>query len=283
MRRTYDGAVAIVTGGASGIGLAIARELIARGAVSVTLADVREEATSAAASTLGPRARGAALDVRSLAAFRALVDATVVREGRLDFLFANAGVGLYAAVERHAPEDWARLFEVNLGGVVNAIQAAYPQMIAQGSGHLVTTASFLGRMPAPMVAGYVASKHAIVGLTRALRVEAAVHGVRASVLCPGVVRTAFLDAGVRAHTPIEPARIAAWRAGVKPVEPEEVARVALDGVARNREIIVAPRSLAFGLWLCRVFPALEHRLLARDLARTRKLLPELFTPTRSAS
>src|SRR5262249_46172547 len=93
-------------------------------------------------------------------------------------------------------EDWDRVLNVNLRGVIHGVQAAYPIMLRQGFGHIVNTASMAGLIPAPLVVGYCATKHAVVGLSTSLRIEAAAAGVRVSVLCPGVIRTpALIDGG----------------------------------------------------------------------------------------
>src|SRR5439155_13844601 len=91
--------------------------------------------------------------------------------------------------------DWHKVFDVNLRGVVNGVQAAYPVMLRQGFGHIVNTASVAGLLPTPTIVSYCAAKHAVVGLSTSLRVEAAEAGVRVSVLCPGAIKTPILEGG----------------------------------------------------------------------------------------
>lgn len=283
MLRTYEKAVAIVTGGASGLGVALAKELLARGAARVILADIRADAAKAAAAEMGPLAAAAGLDVRDLEAFRALVDATVKGEGRIDYLFNNAGTGILGTADQHLPEDWKRILDVNLFGVVNGVQAAYPRMIGQRFGHIVNTASIVGLFPSPLVIAYATSKHAIVGLSRALRLEAAHHGVRVSALCPGVVRTPmFTDGAVRAFRPIPAETLSTWRARITPMEPADFAKAALKGVAKNRELVVVPRGLGVMAWLFRALPFLERSVLAKEMASARVEMPELFVTTGTA-
>lgn len=277
MLRTYEKAVAIVTGGASGLGVAIGRELLARGASRVILADVRGDAAKAAAAELGSLASPAELDVRDLATYRALVDATVKAEGRIDYLFNNAGTGILGTADQHLPDDWKRILDVNLFGVVNGVQAAYPRMIEQRFGHIVNTASIVGLFPSPLVIAYATSKHAIVGLSRALRLEAAHHGVRVSALCPGVVRTPmFTEGAVRAGRTIPDETLRSWRARITPMEPADFARAALKGVAKNRELVVVPRGLGVMAWLFRALPFFERSVLAKEMASARTEMPELF-------
>lgn len=277
MLRTFQQAVAIVTGGGSGIGVALARELLARGAARVVLADIRLDAAQAAARELGDRATAAVLDVRDAAAFRALVDEVAAREGRIDHLFNNAGVAILGPAERHTPDDWKLVLEVNLHGVVNGVQAAYPRMIAQGFGHIVNTASIAGLTPLPLIVPYVASKHAIVALSRALRVEARDHGVRVSALCPGIVNTPlFTHGAVRTARPASDEVVRSWKVGVKTIAPEVFARAALDGVAKNRELVHVPRAQGFLVWLLRCLPGFERAVLAKELARSRIRMPEMF-------
>jgi NAD(P)-dependent dehydrogenase (short-subunit alcohol dehydrogenase family) len=163
------GRVALITGGASGIGRALGEELAGRGC-AVLLADRQVELAHEAAAAIG--AEAAELDVRDLAAFEALAGEVRDRHGRIDLLFNNAGIGVGGGMETYAAEDWDDVFDVNLRSVANGVQAVYRGMIEQRSGHIVNTASIAGLLPFPWAGSYAASKHAVVGLTRTLRVEA---------------------------------------------------------------------------------------------------------------
>lgn len=187
--------VAIVTGGASGIGRALGQELAQRGA-RVVLADINgqsAQATADAMTSAGGRARAAAVDVRDADAVQRLVTETAATYGRLDYMFNNAGVALAGKTRDMTLADWNRLIDVNLRGVVHGVVAAYPVMIAQGFGHIVNTASAAGITPTPGLTGYATTKHAVVGLSTSLRGEAARHGVRVSVVCPGLIDTPIKD------------------------------------------------------------------------------------------
>src|SRR5512139_669743 len=161
----YSGAVALITGGASGIGEALAD----RGA-EVVIADRQAEEAEAVAAEIrdrGGKAYALALDVRDADAFDALVSEVVKRSRRIDFFFNNAGIGVSGEVKSYARRDWDDVLDVNLHGVVHGIQAIYPLMVAQGSGHIVNTASMAGLIPTPGGASYGASKHAVVGVSKA--------------------------------------------------------------------------------------------------------------------
>jgi NAD(P)-dependent dehydrogenase (short-subunit alcohol dehydrogenase family) len=271
----WDGAVAIVTGGASGIGKALSEELAARG-VDVVLADRQVALAEEVARGIrerGGRATAHELNVCDLEAFRRCADATVKRTGRIDYLFNNAGIGVGGEVAIYKPADWDDVFNVNLRGVAYGIQAVYGHMIAQGHGHIVNTASVAGLLPSPEAASYTASKHAVVGLTKALRIEGRRHGVRASALCPGVIRTPILTGGKFGRMNLEGVTkediLATWER-LRPIEPEELARRALDAVARNVAIIIIP-SWWKAVWLLdRLLPAVSLRLWGRMYDRLRK-------------
>jgi NAD(P)-dependent dehydrogenase (short-subunit alcohol dehydrogenase family) len=185
--RTFEGAVAIVTGGASGIGRALVEALARRGA-RVVLADVQAGLAEEVAARIragGGRATAENLDVTDFAATSRLIQDSFQTDGRLDYVFNIAGIGIVGEARYFEQEDWYRMLDVNLRGVVHGVQAAYPIMVRQGFGHIVNMASGAGLWPSPFVVGYCATKHAVVGLSTALRIEAATVGVRVSVLCPG--------------------------------------------------------------------------------------------------
>ncbi len=230
----FAGATCVVTGGASGIGRAVAGVLAGAGAV-VVLCDLDADKVRDAARALGGTA--AVVDVTDADAVAALVETTVSEHGRLDFLFNNAGIGAFGPAEQVDLATWRRVVDVDLLGVVNGVAAAYPVMIRQGAGHLVNTASLAGLIPTPLLAAYAAAKHAVVGLSLSLRVEAAAHGVAVTAVCPGPVDTPLLEgpeaAGAR--------RLLTNALGdLYPVD--QMADDLLRGVAENRALVVTPQS-----------------------------------------
>ncbi|MDR3389650.1 MAG: SDR family NAD(P)-dependent oxidoreductase [Rudaea sp.] len=183
------GTTAFVTGGASGIGLAIAAALIEEGA-RVMIADVNQAALDRAVLGLGPSAAAFCLDVRDRDGWADARHAVEARFGPVDILINNAGIG----PDGHALADmdavsFDRMVAIKLTGTFNGIAAFGARMRARGSGHIVNTASMAGLMAIPKLGAYTAAKFAVVGMSEVLRAEMAPHGIGVSVLCPGLVRT----------------------------------------------------------------------------------------------
>src|ERR1700681_3725587 len=259
----FQGKVAVVTGAASGIGKDLSGALARRGA-PVVLPDIDEAGAKAAADALaaGPpgRVSGVALDVTDAEAVATLVQRTAEDHGHLDLLFNNAGIGVIGDVENLSLAHWNRVIDVNLRGVVHGVVAAYPIMIRQRSGHIVNTASLAGLLPAPLLTPYGMTKHAVVGLSTSLRMEAAAHGVRVTVVCPGVIETPLLDKTNPPDLPEVPAApgVRALLTAVigKAYPAASLAEDVLDGVARNRPIVVTPLHARIPWRLYRLSPRL---------------------------
>lgn len=260
---------AIVTGGGSGIGAALVRALVRDGAY-VLCADLDAGAAAAVAEgAAGPgRAVARRVDVTDAAAVQDAVDAVVAEYGRLDLMFNNAGITFLGHTEDLTLAQWDAIIDVNVRGVVHGVHAAYPRMIAQGGGHIVNTASMGGLMAAGLMTSYVTTKHAVVGLSLALRTEAAAHGVGVTVVCPAAVDTPIIDKG----------EIGAFRGrdfylegqGVKrPVDPDALARRVLAAVAADEAIVVEPRQARIAWRLGRLSPVLVNRMATKFIARQR--------------
>jgi NAD(P)-dependent dehydrogenase (short-subunit alcohol dehydrogenase family) len=184
-----DGKVAVVTGGASGIGLGIARRLAVAGA-RVVIGDVEEGALQAAAGDLG--ALPVRTDVRDRASVQALADAAVERFGTVNVIVNNAGVGPFGRLADLTEADWRWIIDVNLWGVVHGVGVFLPILqSAPGGGHIVNTASMAGLRPGPNLGAYSVTKYGVVSLTETLAIELEQDGsqVGATVLCPGPVHT----------------------------------------------------------------------------------------------
>jgi len=275
--RIFDGATAIVTGAASGIGRALAEELAKRGC-EVVLADLQVELVEEVASricVLGGKAKAAKIDVTDFPAMEHLVQQTVQRTGRLDYIFNNAGIVIGGYVNQFGIEDWNQIVDVNLRGVINGIQAAYRTMVAQGFGHIINTASMAGLMPGPGNVAYTATKHAVVGLSKSLRAEAAVVGIRVSVICPGAIRTPILVGGGKYGKmliDIPPEQMRRMWEKLKPMSPNVFAVKVLNSVAKNKAIIIVPSWWKLFWWVNRLSPSLGISLSQRRFQKMQKKL-----------
>ena len=197
MSSEFDGKVALVTGGGSGIGREAAIVLARRGA-RVMVVDWNGEGAAEAASAIvaaGGEAGSMRVDVSRADDTRAMVDATVARFGRLDFAINSAGVGGTRARTADYPQDvWEQTLAVNLTGVWLSMKHEIPAMLAGGGGSIVNIASVAGVLGFPHYAAYSASKHGVIGLTRTAALEYARAGLRVNAVCPAFTRTPMVDA-----------------------------------------------------------------------------------------
>jgi NAD(P)-dependent dehydrogenase (short-subunit alcohol dehydrogenase family) len=257
---------AIVTGAGSGIGAALCRALAAEGA-EVLCTDIDAAAAERTAAALGANARAARLDVTDAAAVQATVDAVVDRAGRLDLMFNNAGIVWGGDTELLTLDQWNAIIDINIRGVVHGVAAAYPQMVEQGHGHIVNTASMAGLTAAGQVTSYVMTKHAVVGLSMALRSEAAARGVSVLVVCPAAVETPILDKGSIGGFVGRDYFLQAQ--GGRPYDADRLADDILRAVEKNKPILVKPR-IAHAQWLfARLAPTLMNRVSMRFIAGQR--------------
>jgi len=268
------GSIAVVTGAASGIGRALMSALIGRGdtVIAVDISDnhLRDPPRGASAG----RAIGVVCDVRDAEALGGVVSDAARRYGALDLIFNNAGVGVGGPLEDLTTAHWDRIIDVNLRGVINGVQAAYPIMQAQGHGHIVNTASMAGLIPFPLGVPYATTKWGVVGLSLSLRAEAAQFGVHVSVVCPGFVDTPLIDRDVPADLP--PTRLAGHtrsaerRFSIGPMlKPEQLAQQVLRGLARNRAVIIAPRRVRVAWWAQRLSSGFTQAVATSGSRRTR--------------
>jgi NADP-dependent 3-hydroxy acid dehydrogenase YdfG len=188
---TLSGKTAVVTGASSGIGEATAR-LLAQKGCNVILAARREDRLEDLAAELGDGALAVPTDVTDPAACETLVSRAVERFGSVEVLVANAGLGLYGSIPDGNPEDWRRMFEVNVLGVLYATRAAVRHMLERGSGDVVLVSSLAGRrVPGADGTVYAATKHALTAVAEGLRMDVSGRGVRVINVEPGLVRTEF--------------------------------------------------------------------------------------------
>jgi NAD(P)-dependent dehydrogenase (short-subunit alcohol dehydrogenase family) len=202
MAAQFDGKVALVTGAAAGIGRAAAVAFAAEGA-RVIVSDIEAaggEETAGLVTAVGGEARFVRADVTSSADVQALVQQTVATFGRLDYAFNNAGIeGALGPTADYPEEEWQRVLAVNLTSVFLCMKYEIPQLLKAGGGAIVNNASILGWVGFANAPAYSASKHGVLGLTKAAAQEYAVKGVRINAVCPGFVETPMvMERGVRA-------------------------------------------------------------------------------------
>lgn len=271
--RDLTGKTAVVTGAGSGIGRSIARLLGQRGAF-VHVADLDSSSAEAVAKEVraaGGQAISHALDVADSDAVTRLADG-IFENGCVDLLFNNAGIGHAGAVVDTTLQDWRRLIDVNLMGVVNGLYAFLPRMLAQDRpGHIVNTASMAGLVPNPGMAPYSATKAAVVGLSEALEGELSGTNVGVSVLCPGIINTAIVKTSIMRGEWVDRQAATTELYAKRGTSPDLVARQALDAVTRRRIIVPTPRYQVVPGWLLkRLFPRAGRALTAATMKQITK-------------
>ncbi len=237
MKKHYRGKVAVVTGAASGIGRALSSQLADSGA-RVWMTDIDEPLLERSAAAIAGDVQTRRLDVTDADEFARVAEEIREQDNGIDLLFNNAGIAVIGHYDQMSMDDINRLIDVNLRGVVNGVQAVYPAMMARRAGHIVNTSSVSGLIAAPGFTMYSATKHAVVGLSRGLRVEAKRHGVKVSCFCPGFIDTELAHNADYRGIDGEKARA---NSPIKFATPESCASEALQGVAKNKGEIVVTR------------------------------------------
>ena len=259
-KSTLTDRVVLITGAASGIGAATALELVAQGGTPV-LVDCDAEPLAQMAQRCGPQTHYWVADVTQLQAMQEVVDKTISKLGRIDIVFANAGVAAFGPVAYIDPEAWKRCFEVNVFGVFNTIRAALPAIMKQ-RGYVLINASSSSFAHPPVMSAYAASKSAVEAMGNSLRIEMAAHGVGVGVVHAGWVRTPLVTEGA-----LHPGfvRLRATMPGPMNSEtsPEETARVIVQGMLQRKRRIWVPAwlKILFALRALLHMPFAERELL----------------------
>jgi NAD(P)-dependent dehydrogenase (short-subunit alcohol dehydrogenase family) len=237
----YLDKVAVVTGGASGIGLALAETMLSYGAKQVVLADFNEENLIREAARLNSAYDGKVLGVHCNVTreedVQGMIQQAVEFGGRIDILFNNAGAGLSGSFEKQTNQDWEKAFALNFYGALYGIRAVLPILLKQGGGHIVNTISGIAFVPMAYQTMYSATKAALNGLTLALRYELWDENIRVTSATPGTVATAIWQ-GSRKGAP----------AGAQSAE--QSAQAILAGVAKNERLVLGDEHDVLGARNC---------------------------------
>ena len=264
------GKVVLITGAASGIGAATALELHQRGAV-VVLVDCDAEPLAAVASRIGADVLCVQADVTSRSACNKAVAATIARHGRIDIVWANAGVASFGPLALTDPAAWQRCFEVNVFGVFNTVRAALPEVTKQ-RGLVLVSASVSSFAHPPAMSAYAASKAAVEAMCNAWRIELAAHGVMVSVIHASWVSTALMTEGAL-HPAFARLRATMPKLLNAETSPAEAARQIADGMARRASRIWVPGWVRVLHWM----RALLHtRVAERELLKAAPDIERLY-------
>ena len=285
--KSFRGRVAAVTGAASGIGRALARELAGRGA-HLALADIEDDGLAetvmlcqgAVHGSTGTKITSQRLDVAGRGAVYAWADQVVADHGRVNLIVNNAGVGLAASVEAMSYEDFEWLMSINFWGVVYGTKAFLPHLRAADEGHVVNVSSVFGLISVPGQSAYNAAKFGVRGFTDALRMELEMEGsaVSCTTVHPGGVKTniahnARVDPSVAATLSRPDARADEFDKLAR-TSPESAARQILLGVTRNRRrVLVGADATAIDL-ISRLPAAVSQRLVVKGATRLRRGSPD---------
>ena len=249
--RSLSGKVAVVTGGARGIGQALARAL-AREGVVVAIGDLDAGAAEAAAAELGNGSIGLALDVTDRPGFTAFLDEVEQRLGPLDIVINNAGIMHVGPLDEEDDASITRQLEINLHGVIHGTRQAMRRMKPRHTGHIVNIASLAGRAGGPNLATYCATKHGVIGLSEAVRAELRGTGVEVTVVLPSYAKT-DLAAGVPNLR------------GIKRVTPEEIAASTVDALKVPRFDVWSPRRMGFVIGVGAMTPRRLREAISRAM------------------
>jgi NAD(P)-dependent dehydrogenase (short-subunit alcohol dehydrogenase family) len=260
----FENAVAIVTGGGMGLGEALCEELGRRGS-KVVVADIDGDAAREVAGRLeqsGASALAARVDVVNEAEVAQLIESAVAKYGRIDYMINNAGIAIGGDSRDLSMQQWLKVLDVDLLGVLYGTVHAYRVMACQGHGHIVNISSLSGLVPQPGNIAYCTSKHGIVGLSLSLRAEGTDLGVRVSAACPGDMKTKIYDNMVVVNMPREQVATLSRRTHylMPQMSAQAAARAILRGVSRNRPLIVFPFAVQIIWHVYRWFPGLFYRI-----------------------
>lgn len=264
--KTFDKRVAAITGAGSGMGRALALELVSRGA-AVAISDVNEDGlaeTERLVNEAGGTVCAHVVDVADRQAVAAWAAAVVAHHGRVHMIFNNAGVALMQSVEKLRYEDYEWLLNINLWGVIHGTREFLPYLQQVDEAHIVNTASIFGVVAFPTQSAYNAAKFAVRGFTEAIGQDLADTHIRVSCVQPGGVKTGIVKAGrmdLGDNEGPTPDEIAEQFEKVAALQPEQAAQIILKGVQRDRMRILVGTDARMLAWLQRLFPERYAKVL----------------------
>ena len=272
--------VCIVTGAASGIGRSTCEQLARHGAY-VVMADINSQQLEEVVEPLlknGLKVKAVKLNVTDELAFKKVIEETAAEQGQLNYLFNIAGTAVLGETYDLTIDHWTKVFDVNFSGLAYGTFHAYQLMVKQGNGHIVNISSVEGVLPFPNTVAYVGTKHAVLGLTESLWVEAADTGVDLTVICPGYISTPMLTDSEAINT--SPAN---WRGSflvvlfkiLSAITPDKCAKLILKSVAKKKAIAFTPK-IGWLFWLnYRIWPVGYMHLMRFFHRMDRKRLKKL--------
>lgn len=266
-RRSLNGKVVAITGGARGIGRTTAQALVRKGC-RVALGDLDLAPAEQAAAELGGGTIAIEVNVTDRDSFAAFLDEAERQLGPIDVLVNNAGIMPVTPFEQESDDSIRRQLDINVYGVIVGTQLAVRRMRPRGKGHIVNIASSAGKAGVPGIATYAATKHAVVGLTEAVRAECQGSGVELSYVMPITVNTQLIEG-------------LADKRGVKKVEPEDVAREIVDALELGRVDVYVPRQLRASIVLGVLLPRRAREAIARFMGVT-EVMTEVDPAARAA-
>jgi len=270
--KILENKVAIVTGGASGIGKSICIYL-ARSGSHVIIADKNYEnaqETKVFITSFGGNAKAVCVDVSNVQDIKYLIHNTYKEYGQIDYLFNNAGIGINGEFQDMNLDHWKQIMQVNFWGVVYGCYYVYPIMMKQGFGQIINTASLAGLFPGGLLTAYTASKHAVVGFSLSLRMEAKQYGIKVNALCPGYIRTNAQKSGLVVSEYLKAEKNIEMEANMKFLTAEDCINQIMKGVKKNKGIIISPYKHKIYWWLHRVSPEFIPNMFYRIIRQMKK-------------
>ena len=263
----YENKIVIVTGGASGLGMALCKELGRRGATVISVDINQEGAQQVAAhiSEAGGAAHFAYLDVSLYENAHRIISDIVAKYGRLDMIFNNAGTAIQGETRDLDVRHWRKVIDVNLWGVIYSSILAYNVMEKQKEGQIINISSLAGLIPVPKEIPYCTSKWAIVGFSQSLRVEGADLGIKVNLVCPGLMQTPIHETTLFVN--VDKEKLTKPKVIRSYMDPAKAADIILKGVERNKSLIIFPLYARLIWWLYRI-NASVFQFLFRDVLRS---------------